>query len=518
MSSINNSIDSDQWHGHYLDQFVHEFGTFPGPELFRLIGNEERRRSEAESVWSSELKNPPNLDDDFEISILQIYSTISNNYDRRENIENMNGDGLSEKSIHAGTQEKGSILPQMPTPPDGGYGWVIVVMTFLVNFSIFGVIYSWGIYQDIYINKVFHGRYSTLAISFVGSLGSSFPISIGFLVQPILARIGTQWTLAIGTLLTTVSLILASFAIELWHIFLTQGLLFGIGASFVWFPSIVCLQQWFLKRRGVATGIAIAGSGIGGLALSPLVSTVTAQFDYRWSLRVLALFAIVLLTIATIFLKPLYIVPPQVRNQMKPKLIDFKIITPKLRLLMVAGFIITFGYLAPFFMLNTYARFIGVSPSLAATTSGIMSGVNSVARILLGLAADRIGRMNTIFLCTFIAGLVTMIIWPLAKTFDTLMAFVVLYGFFGGGYVSLFPATIADLVPLKDIATASGMLYLSSLFGNLFGTPIAGALFDATGRKSFVPLAEFCGAATLLGSLVILAVRFWLNPNPLKKV
>ncbi|KAL1920323.1 uncharacterized protein VTP21DRAFT_1469 [Calcarisporiella thermophila] len=495
---------------HPSHRYALEQGIVPGTELFVYRQEEADQEAELEAAWDSESPKFQTLG-----SAERSDKTLVGRKSMHEEANEVSDSDA--RTVSSRTQAEGSIPIALPTPPDGGYGWVVVASTFVVNFTVFGIMYSWGIYQELYLTKVFKGQYSTLTVSFIGSLGSSLLFSLGTFIPPLVSRIGTRGTMVIGMLLTTISQILASFATELWHIFLTQGFLFGVGASLIWFPAVICPQQWFQKHRGVAIGISIAGGGIGGLALSPLVNTVILRYDYRWSLRVLGLLALVLLSLATIFTKPFYKTSGSHKHA-KANPFDFKILTPKLRLLMLCGFFITFGYLAPFFMLNTYAKFIGVNPSLAATSTGIMSGVNSLARILIGLTADHFGRINVMFICTLLAGAVTMIVWPLAKSFEVMMVFVVFYGFFGGGFISLYPAVIADLVPPKDIADAVGMIYFVNLFGNLFGTPIAGALFDITGRTSFVPLAEFCGGLTLFSSIFILILRIWIDRNPLKKI
>lgn len=78
-----------------------------------------------------------------------------------------------------------------------------------------------------------------------------------------------------------------SFANQLWQLYLTQGMLFGIGAAFCFAPSVTLPSQWFYKRRGLATGIAVSGSGIGGVVLSPLTQHLIATMGYRNALRVL---------------------------------------------------------------------------------------------------------------------------------------------------------------------------------------------------------------------------------------
>ncbi|KAL1916219.1 uncharacterized protein VTP21DRAFT_5836 [Calcarisporiella thermophila] len=463
---------------------------------------------------------------------------IMENNSRDKTLDNHLGEYGRER-IHGDTatagkarDEKSSIMDEekgpacvpggSPEPPEGGYGWFIVLATFLSNFVVFGTTYCWSVYQQEYMVNLFQMQYSTLQVSFIGSLAAALLFSMGPFVAPLVTIIGVRWTMAIGTMLSTLGLLLASFSTQYWQLFLTQGVLFGIGSSISFFPPVTITQQWFKRRRGLAIGIAISGGGIGGLCLSNMIRRVINDVGYGWSLRVLALWTLIFLSIATLLTKPLYAIQRPARKSGEPspfrRMFDFSIVDRKLLMLVFCGFFITFGYLAPFFMMVTNARFIGVSVNMSAALTGIMSGVNSIARIIIGMSADHFGRINTMFLCTVIAGVLSMALWPFANNLGSLMAFGILYGFFGGGYISLYPAVIADLVPPKDLGPAIGVIYFVNLFGNLFGTPIAGALFDITGHTSFLPLAEFCGAITIFSSLFILALRFMVDPNPFKKL
>jgi MFS family permease len=74
-----------------------------------------------------------------------------------------------------------------------------------------------------------------------------------------------------GGLFVGVSLLLASFATTYWQLLLTQGVMFGIACPIAYFPALTIISHYFDKRKGFATGIAVSGSGIGGLAISPIV-------------------------------------------------------------------------------------------------------------------------------------------------------------------------------------------------------------------------------------------------------
>jgi len=75
--------------------------------------------------------------------------------------------------------------------------------------------------------------------------------------------LGTQAALSIGILLETAGLLGASFAKQIWHLFLSQGLAFGFGMGFLFVASVGIIPQWFSKKRSFSNSIGAAGSGIG---------------------------------------------------------------------------------------------------------------------------------------------------------------------------------------------------------------------------------------------------------------
>lgn len=109
--------------------------------------------------------------------------------------------------------------------------------------------------------------------------------------------------LAIGTLVCPLSLMLASLSTQIWHLYLTQGVMFGVGASFIFFPCLAAPQQWFTTRRGFAVGLTMSGSGIGGLVFSNFVQASISNLGFRWALRIEGFVCFALMVICTVLVK-----------------------------------------------------------------------------------------------------------------------------------------------------------------------------------------------------------------------
>ncbi|RKP14591.1 major facilitator superfamily domain-containing protein [Piptocephalis cylindrospora] len=403
-------------------------------------------------------------------------------------------------------------------PPDHPRGWFSLIATFCSNFIVFGYNYSWGLFQQQYLDDTYADQVTSFSLSFVGSLGMATLFLLGPFIGLMVKRTGIRIPITVGGILIFLGLFLASYANAPWQLYLTHGLLFGMGASLSFFSTIHLPTQWFEKRIGLATGIALAGSGIGGLVMDQIVHAMISSIGYRWALRVVSFISLAMIftAAATAKERPLKLRwSDRIRN-----ILDLSLLrNSRFSTLAIMGLITTFGYMAPFFFLPSYSTFIGLDASTGATLTSVMSAVNAIGRIVTGWAADRVGRLNTLFLCTFVAGLSCMVIWPFAKSLGVLIVFVLFYGFTGGGFISLFPVVAKLFIPVKDLSNAMGILFFSQAFGNLFGPAILGALLDQTApNTSYVPGQMFCGAATIVGALIILGIKFSMEKKPFAKL
>jgi MFS family permease len=135
--------------------------------------------------------------------------------------------------------------------------------------------------------------------------------------------------------------------------------MFGLGASFVWFPCIGAPQEWFSSRRGSAVGLTMCGSGVGGLIISNICQAAILSLGYRWALRIAGFICFFFLALATILVKQS---PAQLAKQSKQDANNEglrEMFTKQKELLknsqfnimLAVGFVTTFGYLVPSFLL-----------------------------------------------------------------------------------------------------------------------------------------------------------------------
>ncbi|KAG0250316.1 hypothetical protein BG011_008491 [Mortierella polycephala] len=427
---------------------------------------------------------------------------------------------LNEKTIDPRDCVTHGTTPTPMTFPDGGFGWLVVFGAFMIQFCGFGFNFSWGIYQEYYIKEnIFPG--ATLSqVSWVGGIGASSVFLTGPFQGSMVSYFGLRPVIAAGIVISACGVILASFATTLWQVYLTQGLLFGLGAGKAYlvfksmsiFTSIAIPIQWFDKKRGLASGITAAGSGAGGAVLAPLNRFLISKVGYKWALRTMGF-----VFIAVVF-SVLFCIRPRIPvNKRGGPLFDFKLFKDRGFITMyLMGVLVTFGYLTPVFLLPNYITDLGMDPTTGATLVAVFSGVNAISRIALGIAADRFGRFNVLFLCTAMSGLACYIFWLNTKGLAMAVVFVIFYGINGGGFISLFPVVAAEIMGVQRMTAAVGLLYSGNLFGNLLGAPIASAIATASG--SYAWAIVFAGTTPILGAILLMVHRFHIEPRVFVKV
>jgi MFS family permease len=326
---------------------------------------------------------------------------------------------------------------------------------------------------------------------------------------------------ALGVLITAAGLALASQATELWHIYAAYGVGVGVGVGFTYVPAIGTVQRWFVRKRGLASGMAVTGIGVGTLAFPPLVGLLIGEMGWRSTYLVLAGVTIIGGLLAALALHA----SPDRRGllpdgaaaptaaQPAPAPVQAVDMKAALRsgpfwLLYASASFAAFAIFVPFVHLVPYAKDHGTPESIALYL--IMAiGLGSMAgRFAFGGIADRLGRRRA--LAVMFAGLTLMMLWwSISTAVWALALFGLLFGAFYGGFVALIPAMTADYYGARYVSSILGVLYTSVSIGSLAGPSLAGYAFDVT-RSYELPILVGAAMMAIAGVLMLLA------PDPVK--
>ena len=323
---------------------------------------------------------------------------------------------------------------------------------------------------------------------------------MAMLVAPIVTilarKSGTQTPMLVGAMLLATGYISASFAHQIWQLYLSQGVLVGFGIGFVTIPSIAILSQWFEKWRSLASGIASAGSGIGGLIFSFATQAMIQNISLAWSLRITGIVAGTMNVIATLIIRD--------RNKaIKPPQLGFD--TKLLRrydilLLLSWAFISMLGYITILFSLSDFARSIGLSASKAAAVSAFLNLGTAIGRPLVGVASDYFGRMEIAGVLTLICGIMCLAVWLPATSYGVTIFFVIVSGgFFGVFWMTIGPlcVEVAGLIELPSLLSLS---WMSIVLPTTFAEVIALELRRPGSGHDYLYPQIFAGLAYIMAS------------------
>ncbi|KAF2099931.1 MFS general substrate transporter [Rhizodiscina lignyota] len=387
---------------------------------------------------------------------------------------------------------------------DGGYGWVCVFAMLLITAHTWGVNGSFGVYLAHYLaDNTFPGTAET-TYSFIGGLSLAQITFIAPLVTKFSAKFGLHPTLFVGIVLETGALIAASFARRVWHLFLTQGLLFGWGSSFLYVGAIGIVPQWFTKRRGVANGIAAAGSGLGGLIYSLAAQAMIQNLGLSWAFRITAICAFAVNSVCALLMRDRnkHIMPNQ-------HSFDLSLLKRYEFLVIIAwAYFSILGYTIIMFSLPDNALKIGLNARQGAIAGALVNLGMALGRPVVGYFSDRVGRINMITGGTFLCGLFCLCIWTSANSYAVLLVFAVLGGTVVGTYwVSIGPL-LADLLGIKHLPAALSIIWTAIVLPGTFAEPIALKMRES-GSSAYFPVQLFTGFMFIAGTICMLVLRSW---------
>ena len=374
-------------------------------------------------------------------------------------------------------------------------------------------------------------------------LGASLPelqitFSILIVVQTFLSpwqgvlidRFGPRLLLSIGVLVTGLSWILAAQAASLTTLYLTYGLLGGVGTGIVYVGVIGHMVQWFPDKRGLATGLVAAGYGVGALLTTFPIATVLRESTYDDALmRFGLIFGIVGLVAAQGLRRPdaawqmAWNQRARAATRVSTTPIDlspiqmlgtriFWLMFVMMTMMSTTGLMVTSqmgAFTRDFGMASVLVWGLPLLP-LALSLDRITNGAT---RPFFGWVSDRYGRENTMLIAFALEG-TAMTLWLLSR--EHALLFVLLSGlvFFGWGEIfSLFPSTLTDTFGTRHATANYGCLYMAQGIGSVLGGPVAALLHDSTG--SWIPVfaviiaMDFTTAALAIGVLKPMRQR-WL--------
>jgi len=301
------------------------------------------------------------------------------------------------------------------------------------------------------------------------------------------------------------SVMMTSLCKEYYQFILCQGILGGSSMGIMMSPCMAAVGQYFNKKRGVAMGIAVAGSSLGGVIFPIALGKMlyNPKLGFGWSIRIMGFLMLAVLSISCPLIKAR--LPPRKDKFFLPS--AFK--EPPYVLLIASAFLMLFGVFTPIFYLPTYAVHYGMSSELASYLIAILNAASFFGRLIPGILADKFGRFNMFFVVGLSTGIL-ILCWQRITTNAAIVVFAALYGFCSGAIVSLTTVCLAT-VPKdpRNIGTYMGMGMFVVSFAALAGPPSNGAL--VSNYHSYEQTATMSGVLVVAGGFLITVVKYFIG-------
>ncbi|KAI9474660.1 major facilitator superfamily domain-containing protein [Coemansia mojavensis] len=392
---------------------------------------------------------------------------------------------------------------QTATAPAGSvYAWVIVACAGFNMMCTLGIVNSFGIFSTYYINYIFP-EMSAAAIAWIGTMMSLFMLGGAVTTGPLTDRFGFKAVSLSGTAICCTALLLASFTHALWQLVVTQGVMFGLGAACIFSPSVSLPAQWHDKTRPLATGIAVAGSGAGGMIFSAITQKMMESLGHKWTLRALSLIFLCISGTSGMFYKQRLVVP-QGGTRFMAIAKD-----PRLILVGMGGLCVNISYFVPWYYLPTAAIKIGQTRQAANNLVVYMNAGSTVGRVVSAYIAMFLGPINCVAVAYYVCAVLVLVVLLAVHQMSAYIALSVIYGALSASFISITPLILANVFGAQAVTTAMGIMNMWCSIGVLIGNPSQGAIYQKYDRPhgSFVAIAIWGFAGIFLAACCYTALK-----------
>ncbi|KYN03989.1 Monocarboxylate transporter 14 [Cyphomyrmex costatus] len=174
---------------------------------------------------------------------------------------------------------------EKPKVPDGGWGWVVVLASLVISMVADGVSFSFGL---LYIEFLHEFGASKSKTAWIGSLFMAVPLLSGPIMSALVDRYGCRNMTIAGGLISGLGFILSIFSNTIEVMYLTFGVIAGLGLGLCYVTAVVSIAFWFDKKRTLAVGLGACGTGIGTFVYAPMTTYFIEEYGWRGACLLLA--------------------------------------------------------------------------------------------------------------------------------------------------------------------------------------------------------------------------------------
>ncbi len=389
---------------------------------------------------------------------------------------------------------------------------MIVAVSFITLFLALGTRLSFGIFYIAILGEYGWGRGETAgAYSLAMIVNASFALITGFLID----RFSPRKLFPMGAIFLILGLVAASRITAIWHLYLCFGVVMAIGINSVGFgPHMALIPRWFVQKRGLASGLALSGIGMGSLVISPLTEVIIESMGWRSAFLILAGIVLCLVIPATAVFQRRS--PEEVgqypdgldlqtgikeaaqrehpAKKYRPEIVSpiwtFRAALRNGAFWWIGVVVFSHGFSANMLLVHQTVHVVdsGFSQMLAASLLGLVGLLMSAGGIFFGFLSDRVGR-EVGFTLGSGAALLGLLLFLFVRDTSApwmLYAFAILYGLGQGGMGPIYSSTMGDLFAGPSLGRIIATVSIEYGLGGALGAYLGGFFYDTMGSY-FVP-------------------------------
>ena len=372
------------------------------------------------------------------------------------------------------------------------------------------LLYAWSVFIKP-LNTTFGWSRAEIALAYAICL-----LIFGLMTYPagrFSDRYGPRIIVFIGGVILGIGFVMAGFAESRTWLYLTYGVVAGIGGGMIYLPPIACAPKWWPDRSALAMGCAVLGLGLGSFIMGPLATMIVEGIGWRyvfWYVGI-AMGAMAILSSLTLVNPPKGWRPagwnprtPQVGLKVtRDYTFSETIHTSQFWLLYVSYFCASFAGLMVIGHVAGHGRDAGLTAMQAGWAVSALAACNAITRIVTGLFVDRMGTRALFFTYFSLQTVVLLLLYPAGSIYWQLWIVAAIIGWNYGGMFTLYPATCLSYYGPRAQGTNYGLLFTAFGLAGFAGPYAGGLLKDFTGTY-YIPFV--IGAAMLAISIILIAI------------
>jgi len=393
------------------------------------------------------------------------------------------------------------------------YGYIIVLACFLIQGIGVGTFFAFGVFFKPLLAEF---GWSRATISGASSLAFLLMGFLGILAGNLNDKFGPRIIMAVTGVFYGSGHFLLSQLNSVWQLYLFFGLVVGIGLSSIDVIALTTTARWFVRRRGMMTGLVKVGTGAGQLVMPLLASIFIIDYGWRYAYIFMGIIVLVFVIGSGQLLRrdpgQMGQLPDGGREPATGQLdlsegglsLDEALRSGQFWMVCIISFLAGYCMLTIMVHIVAHATDIGIEQIKSAGVLSTIGGVSMVGRLSTGIAIDRIGNTKSMIICFIL--LIASFLWLLvAGEMWMLYLFATVYGVAHGGFFTVLSPIVAELFGIGSHGVLFGIVAFSLTIGGAIGPVLAGHIFDIA--RSYQLVFQILTAVGIAGLFLTLFLK-----------